>query len=272
MSFEKRGPMPLTYEPVSYPGSVLRFRGPASAMEAPYILCLGGSETFGRFIHAPYATQLAEKLPHTVVNMGVMNAGLDVLMHDPAIIGATRNAAAVVLQITGAQNISNRLYGVHPRRNDRFVKTTAMLRTIYRDVDFTEFHFTRHLLSHLQGLSAERFGIVIAELRVAWMARMRSLLCEIDVPVHLLWLARHHPEDPLQTGTLGPDPLFITPDMLAEVRAMAASLSIISPSDTQMAQSTRGMFFAAREEAAARDLPGPDLHDRAATALLPLLS
>jgi len=70
MSFEQRGPMPLTYEPVSYPGSVLRFRGPASAMEAPFILCLGGSETFGRFIHAPYATQLAEKLPHTVVNMG----------------------------------------------------------------------------------------------------------------------------------------------------------------------------------------------------------
>ncbi|WP_439136569.1 DUF6473 family protein [Roseicyclus sp.] len=272
MSFEQRGPMPLTYEPVGYPGSVLRFRGPPASMAAPYILCLGGSETFGRFIPAPFTAQLAAKLPRGVVNMGVMNAGMDVLMQDAAIIAATRNAAAVVLQITGAQNLSNRLYGVHPRRNDRFVKTTAMLRTIYRDVDFTEFHFTRHLLSHLQGLSTERFGIVVAELRVAWMARMRGLLSEIDVPVHLLWLARHHPEDEGQSDTLGPDPLFITPDMLAEVRAMAASLSIIGPTDTQMAQSTRGMFFAPSEEAAARTLPGPDLHDRAAAALLPLLS
>lgn len=272
MSFEQRGPMPLTYEPVGYPGSVLRFRGPPASKAAPYILCLGGSETFGRFIHAPFAAQLAEQLPRGVVNMGVMNAGMDVLMHDPAIVAATRNAAAVVLQITGAQNLSNRLYGVHPRRNDRFIKTTAMLRTIYRDVDFTEFHFTRHLLSHLQGISTERFGIVVAELRVAWMARMRSLLSEIAVPVHLLWLARHYPEDEGPSGILGPDPLFITPDMLAEVQAMAASLSIIGPTDAQMAQSTRGMFFAASEEAAARTLPGPDLHDRAAAALLPLLS
>lgn len=272
MSFEQRGLLPLTYEPVCYPGSVLRFRGPPLQMASPFILCLGGSETFGRFVHAPYAQQLAQSLPRDVVNMGVMNAGLDVLMHDPAITRATRNAAAVVLQITGAHNLSNRLYAVHPRRNDRFVKATAMLRTIYRDVDFTEFHFTRHLLSHLQGLSAERFGIVAAELRVAWLARMRSFLADTPVPVHLLWLARHHPEDERQSGHLGPDPLFITPDMLAEVAAMAASLSIICPAKGQMAETTWGMIYTAREAAAARALPGPDLHDRAAKVLLPLLA
>lgn len=272
MSFEQRGSVPLTYELAGYPGSVLRFRGPPTSMAAPYVLCLGGSETFGRFIHAPYATQLADQLPYAVVNMGVMNGGMDVMMHDPAIVAATRNAAAVVLQITGAQNLSNRLYGVHPRRNDRFIKTTAMLRTIYRDVDFTEFHFTRHLLSHLQGLSPERFGIVVAELRVAWMARMRSLLADIEVPVHLLWLARHHPDDAAQGDMLGPDPLFIKSDMLTELQGMAASLSVISPPDAQTAQSTRGMFYAPREVAAARALPGPDLHDRAAAALAPLLA
>lgn len=272
MSFEKRGPMPLTYDAVCYPGSPLRFRGPCAAMSAPFVLCLGGSETFGRFIHAPYAAQLATKLPCHVVNMGVMNAGLDVLMHDPAITRATQGAAAVVLQITGAQNLSNRLYRVHPRRNDRFVKTTAMLRTIYRDVDFTEFHFTRHLLTHLHDRSPERFGIVAAELQIAWMARMRSFLGRINVPVHLLWLARRHPEDAVTTYGLGPDPLFVTPNMLAEVAGMAASLSIISPGDPNVALSTRGMFFGIREEAAARVLPGPDLHDRAANALCALLS
>lgn len=272
MSFEQWGPRPLTYEPVHYPGSVLRFRGPPARLAAPYVLCLGGSETFGRFIPAPYSAQLAAKLPLGVVNMGVMNGGVDVLMHDPAIRDATRNATAVVLQITGAQNLSNRLYVVHPRRNDRFIKTTAMLRTIYRDVDFTEFHFTRHLLSHLKGRSSERFGIVVAELRVAWLARMRSMLAGIDAPVHLLWLARHHPDDMVPDDLLGPDPLFITAPMLAEVGAMAASLSIISPAHTRMADSTCGMFYSPREEAAARSLPGPDLHDRAAAALLARLA
>jgi hypothetical protein len=60
----------------------------------------------------------------------------------------------------GAQNLSNRLYTVHPRRNDRFLRASGILRTIYRDVDFTEFHFTRHMLDHLRCLSEDRFDIV----------------------------------------------------------------------------------------------------------------
>lgn len=271
MSFEQRGHMPLDYDPVIYPGSALRFRGPLAPMNAPYILCLGGSETFGRFIHAPYSAQLDAALACGVVNMGVMNAGLDVLMQDGAINDAIRGARAVVLQITGAQNLSNRLYGVHPRRNDRFIKTTAMLRMIYRDVDFTEFHFTRHLLSHLQGLSPERFAIVEAELQAAWLARMRSFLRGINVPVHLLWLARRQPSDAPNQGTLGADPLFVTQQMLAEMAGLVASLTIVHPDKPEVAPSTRGMFFAAEEEAAARALPGPDLHDRAAALLRPLL-
>lgn len=268
MSFELRGHMPLDYDPVVYPGSVLRFRGPLAPMTAPYILCLGGSETFGRFIHAPYSAQLDAALPCGVVNMGVMNAGLDVLMHDAAIQTGLKGAKAVVLQITGAQNLSNRLYGVHPRRNDRFIKTTAMLRMVYRDVDFTEFHFTRHMLSHLQGRSAERFAIVEAELQAAWLARMRAFLRKITVPVHLLWLARRRPQDIAPQGMLGADPLFVTPQMLGEVADLCASLTLVHPDGPEAAPSTRGMFFTAEEENAARALPGPDLHDRAARLLL----
>jgi len=85
----------------------------------------------------------------SVVNLGVLNAGLDVLSSDPAIVAALGQAEAAVLQITSAHNMTNRFYKVHPRRNDRFLKASSVLRTIYPEVDFTEFHFTRHLLSHL---------------------------------------------------------------------------------------------------------------------------
>jgi len=272
MRYEHRGRMPLDYDPVVYSGSVLRFRGPLARLDSPYILCLGGTETFGRFIHAPFCTQLDAALPYGVVNMGVMNAGLDVLMHDDAIRHAISGATAVVLQITGAQNLSNRLYGVHPRRNDRFIKATAMLRMIYREVDFTEFHFTRHLLSHLYGVSPERFAIIEAELQTAWRARMRSFLDRIPVPVHLLWLSRRHPRDRPDHGLLGHDPLFITPDMLDEVAGLAQSLNIIAPDSPDTVQTTRGMFYGPGEAAAARALPCPDLHDRAASMLRPLLS
>ena len=267
MSFEQRGHLPLDYNTVSYPGSVLRFRGPAPGLEGPYLLCLGGTETFGRFIHAPYATQLAAALPGRVVNMGVMNAGLDVLLQDPVIREATLGASAIVLQVTGAQNMSNRFYTVHPRRNDRFVKATTMLRTIYREVDFTEFHFTRHLLTHLKSLSAERFAILEAELRSAWLARMKTFLGRSRVPVHLLWLSRRNPAEPAPAGGLGADPLFVTEAMLAEIAPLAASLTIAVSPRAAGPSATRGMFFAAREEAAARVLPGPEAHDMAAAML-----
>lgn len=267
MSFEKRGDLPLDYRPVVYPGSVLRFRGPAHRLIRPYVLCLGGSETFGRFIHTPFAAQLDATLPLDVVNMGVMNAGLDVLMGDPAILSAQEGARAIVLQITGAQNMTNRFYAVHPRRNDRFIRATSMLRTIYREVDFTEFHFTRHLLTHLLGLSPDRFGLVAAELRAAWVARMSTYLREASAPVHLLWLARRHPDDAGCRHSLGPDPLFVTREMLDRVAADAASLTIAAPAAGRASTTTRGMFFAAREAPAARALAGPGLHDQAAQEL-----
>lgn len=271
MSFEHRGSLPLDYAAVSYPGSVLRFRGPAQGLDAPYVLCLGGAETFGRFIHAPYATRLAAALPVPVVNMGVLNAGLDVILTDPAIRVATRGACAIVLQITGAQNISNRFYAVHPRRNDRFIRATTMLRTLYRDVDFTDFHFTRHLLTHLRALSRDRFGVVEAELREAWVARMLSFLTRAPVPVHLLWLSRRPPGTAEGGLHLGHDPLFVTSEMVQVVAARAASLSVAVAPPTPRAQTTRGMFHSGAEESVARLLPGPEAHEMAANLLAPLL-
>jgi hypothetical protein len=126
--------------------------------------------------------------------MGVAGGGLDVVLNDGAIAMASGRATAIVLQIPGAQNLSNRLYTVHPRRNDRFLRASGILRTIYRDVDFTEFHFTRHMLDHLRRLSEDRFDIVRNELRVAWMARMQRVLSQARVPVHLLWLACRPPQ------------------------------------------------------------------------------
>jgi hypothetical protein len=62
-----------------------------------------------------------------------------------------------VVQVLAVQNLSNPYYTVHPRRNDRFLRASARLQNLYQDVDFTEFHFTRHMLQTLQMVSAPRF-------------------------------------------------------------------------------------------------------------------
>jgi hypothetical protein len=268
MSFEKRRAMALDYQPVSYPGSALRFRGPATDFAQPHVLCIGSTETFGRFIPTPYPEQLAARLGRPVCNMGVAHAGLDVALGDPAILAAAETASAIVLQVPGAANMSNRYYCVHPRRNDRFVRADAVLQTVYRDVDFTEFHFTRHLLSHLKALSPDRFAILRHELQLAWRGRMMRFLTEARVPVHLLWLSRRQPETPEPETGLGPEPLFVTRDLLMDVAASAASLSIVTDPAPAPKSRLRGMFFSAREENAARMLPGPGAHATACATLL----
>lgn len=268
MSFEQRGRMPLDYQPAGLPGSALRFRGPLDAGGGPAIVCLGSSETYGRFIDAPYAVQLGRSLDVPVLNLGVVNGGMDVMTKDPAILTAVANAEAVVMQITSAHNMTNRFYSVHPRRNDRFLSASVMLRAIYPQVDFTEFHFTRHLLSHLQQVSPEQFDIVRAELACAWVARMRRFLYDVAAPVHLLWLSNWQP-DTREDADMTQYPLFVTREMLEEVRGDAASLTIVAPEEAEAeARSAQGMFYGPTEEAAARLLPGPALHSLATDSLL----
>jgi hypothetical protein len=267
MSFQTRNAAAPNHPTVIYPGSTLRFRAPEGDPSRAHVLCLGGTETFGRFVEEPYPELLSDLIETPVINMGVAGGGLDVVLNDGAIAMASETATSIVLQIPGAQNLNNRLYTVHPRRNDRFLRASGILRTIYRDVDFTEFHFTRHMLDHLRCLSEDRFDIVRNELRVAWMARMQRVLSQARVPVHLLWLACRPPraEDP--ADALGEDPLFVTSELLEAAAQQAASLSVVAvpnPGNGTPAKEPRNRRATAE---AARALPGADAHRQAAESL-----
>lgn len=267
MSMEKPGHAPLDYQTVTYPGSMVEFRGPKADLQKADILCLGGTETYGRFVPHPFAQILSAALDRPVANLGALNAGLELLLHDNAIGGALAHARHVVLQIGGAHMMTNRFYRVHPRRNDRFLRASSALSTVYRSTDFTEFHFVRHMLSVLASESPDRFSIVMRELQEAWVARMISMIERADVPVHLLWIGAGEPSDRAPGLDNGSDPLFITRAMVAEVEKIAASLTVCAATDDERANPTRGMFFGPKEAAAARILPGPAQHDRAADML-----
>ena len=242
-------------------------------MDGPFFLCLGGSETFGKFSSDPFPGRLGDRLGRRVVNMGAMNAGVDLFLHDGAVKSAIKQAEAVVLQVPGAANMSNRFFTVHPRRNDRFLTASTMLQTVFREVDFTEFHFTRHMLSALKRRSAERFSIVVEELRTAWVARMAQVIRRIEVPVHLLWLAHRAPSDMApRGGDLGYDPLFVTATMLDEIAPLADSLTVSIWDDDGQPPGLRGLSFGRGEEAAANVMPGPADHEQVSRALAALLA
>ena len=264
----------LNYAPCRYGASRIFFRGPRRPLDGPYVAFVGGTETYGKFVPRPFVQLVEEGLGIVCANFGVVNASIDAFVHEKMVQAACHDSVMNVVQVTGAQNISNRFYTVHPRRNDRFVQASTVLRAIFPEIDFTDFTFTRHMLGALHNISPERFEIVRMELQEAWKARMRTFLRDIGPRTMLLWFAPQMPSDaafedrktPFQT-----DPLFITRSMLDELRPMVQSVVVVQPSVRALQAGTRGMVYPPPQLAAAQAMPGPLAHEEAAEAVLAAL-
>ena len=264
------GPWPLDYQPVRYAGSKLTFRGPKRDLEHDFIACIGGTETHGRFIARPWPALLEDDLGICCVNFGLPNAGPDAFVADDGLIRLVQGARAVVLQIPAAMNLSNSHYRVHPRRNDRFLRSEQPLRDLYPEVDFTEFHFTRHMMQRLGAISPERFARLRGAVQDAWIARMTDLI-DATSPVILLWMAHYPPGHGNGTATVPEDPAFVSRAMLDAIAPRAASTVFAVISAAARACGTRGMRFLPMEEGTAASLPGPLAHHEIAKAVHPAL-
>jgi hypothetical protein len=166
--------------------------------------------------------------------------------------------------------MSNRFYTVHPRRNDRFLRASSVMRAIYPEVDFTEVCFTRHLLGHLYKVSPERFEIIREEAQQAWRARMRGFLQDIGSHTLLLWFSDHLPSDAHWADKPDPmayDPLFVTRTMLDELRQYVRGVVMVQPSAKARATGTHGMVFSPAQATAADILLGVDAHREVADSL-----
>lgn len=266
MAFAFPGSGALDYYPCRYGRSKLMFRGPRRDLDRDYCAVLGGTETYGKFLARPYPA-LAEALTgRRLVNLGIVNAGPDVYLAEPEIIAMASRAQVTVVQVTGAANMTNAYYAVHPRRNDRFLRAEGALRSLFPGVDFTDFHFTRHLLLSLHETAPDRFATVAEDLRKTWIARMRSLLTQIESPTILLWMA-DRPPPPAGLGGLAVDPLLVDAGMVHAVRGHASAYLEVVISDRARTEGAQGKSFADMERAAAEEVPGPLAHREVAEAL-----
>lgn len=275
MTYEQLGPSGLDYYPCRYGDSRMLFRGPKADLTGPYALYFGGTATYGKFVPRPYPALVESRTHLAAVNLGAVNAGPDLYLNDPDLLALADRAAATVIQIPGAPNLTNRYYSVHPRRNDRFVQASALLRTVFRDVDFTGFHFTRHMLQSLQDLSPDRFAILVTELQHAWLGRMTRLIEGVGGPVVLLWLsdgAIPDEADPVRPLAEQGDVLFVDRGMVETLRSHVVDVVEVVASAEARALGSEGLVFSQMEAAAAQSQLGVQAQIEAAEALSPVLS
>lgn len=268
MAFVRAGGGPLDYFPCRYGRSRLLFRGPKRDLAQPFVAFLGGTETYGKYVPQPFPTLCEAGLGIAAVNLGVPQAGPDAFLNDPSTLGVAQQAVATVVQVTAAQNVTNRFYAVHPRRNDRFVKATPLMQSLFREVDFTDFTFTRHMLRSVATVAPAKFPLLVDEVRAAWLARMQSLLGQLPGPKILLWLSGDPPARRPKAET---DPLLVDAQMMAALRPHVGQIIEVAASSGARSMGTAGMCFPAHEEAAASGLPGPAIHREVAAALMPVL-
>ena len=112
--------------------------------------------------------------------------------------GGCRDATVIQI-VSSPRNMSNRFYTVHPRRNDRFIKASALLQTIYREVDFSrvQFYQTHAEMQRLHEVVAERFLTIVRRIASRPGKRGCSCFCREDPgqDTVLLWfpIMRHGP-------------------------------------------------------------------------------
>lgn len=256
MSFELPGAGAPEELICRYGASKLMCRGPRRNLDRPYVAFLGGSETYGKFVDQPFVALIEQIMGQPCVNLGGANSGLDAYVQDPDILGIATEAQLTVIQVMGAQNLSNRYYRVHPRRNDRFLAASPLLGAIYCEVDFTEFHFNKHLLGTLKRNSPERFVIVQDELQQAWLGRMRLLLGLLVRKPLLLWL-RYGAEP---SAPLGSEPLLVSRAMLDELRPDLEGIVEVPVAHTGASDELGEMRFGPMQAPAAAHMIGPAMH------------
>lgn len=271
MTFEFPGDGSLDYFPCRYGMSRVLFRGPRRDLAKPFVAVLGGTETYGKFVRTPYPALIEQATGLSMVNLGCVNAGLDLYLRDPDVLDTAARARLAVVQIIGAQNLSNRFYTVHPRRNDRFLHASPLLRSLFREVDFTDFNFTRHMLSSLHALSPDRFEVVADVLRAEWVDRMKMLLASLPCPTVLLWVGRAAPPAPCRRTSWSDDPLLIDCDMIDALRSDCTRYVQVVASAQALADGTQGLAFAPLETPAAQAVLGPAVHAQIADRLGPEL-
>ena len=159
------------------------FRGPVPNLDEPYMACIGGAQTMGRFVATPFASQLAAALELPCVNLGLGGAGPRYALK-PDVLAVLQRAKLVVVQIFAGRSASNSRYdnSKDGRNSGRCVRTGKSQR------------YEAFLNGLLQLEDEALLRRTVQETREDFAHSMNALAGAISAPKVLLWLSQRKPE------------------------------------------------------------------------------
>ena len=243
------------------------FRGPIPDLSQPYIACIGGAQTMGRFVHRPFPDQLAEHLELPCLNLGLGGAGPRSALV-PEVLGLLQRARLVVVQMFSGRSASNALFDNSKggRNYGRCVRTEAW-------ISFEDFF--ANIIARQDRALIER---TVQETREDYAFYLKALGEVIGAPTVLLWLSQREPDyEPdwsRQFGILNHYPQLIDRQTVDAIRpAYSAYVECGKPHGLP-----QKLWHGDRVNGANRDqdgwlwneyYPSPEMHDRATELLLP---
>jgi hypothetical protein len=171
----------IDYELYELPGVRGSFRGPP-VDGGDYVACLGGAQTFGRFVEKPFPKLIARALGMSALNLGRGGASATFPLSDPAILAYINRARLVIVQVFSGRSQSNSLF--------RIVGHGMVGVNLANGSEASADEFYSWLLKQDQELARK----IIAETRENYVQSMRQLLNAIVRPKVLLWFSVRKPD------------------------------------------------------------------------------
>jgi len=188
-------------------------RGPKSKhlKKGEYIVCVGASQTFGRFCEKPYPQLLEEILNIEVLNLGIGGVGPSFFLRREELLEYINNSKLAVIQVLSGRSADNSLFRL----------TEGGFRVI-RVSDGKELRpgtAYKELLEENIDLCKK----AVAETRRNWVNDYKNLLEKIKVPVILFWFSVREPDyiERYTTGVyslFGKFPHLVNQSMINEIK------------------------------------------------------
>ncbi len=119
----------------SYPtqrigGARLPIRPIPKTLQRDYVVFLGSDDTYGCHLSHPFSHLIEDATGIQTVNLGCVGARVDAFQQNHGIIDMCQGARLVFIEAVGAEAMSNRLYRVDVRNNQRLIRVTKYLKAL----------------------------------------------------------------------------------------------------------------------------------------------